>query len=487
MNILRRIFGGRKQAKRTYALQTQAGRLGADWITAQLTANEELRYSLRNYRDKAREREQNDDWVRRYLGMVENNIVGANGILLKMQVVDVGGKPDKYANREIQTAWYDWAKNCTPTGQTWTQFLSLCVRTVARDGECIVRFHRAYANKYQFAVSVLEGDYCDETYCETLNGGARIVNGVEVNGYGVPVAYWCYQQHPGDLVGKTSRERVRVGTDDMLLVFRQERPGQLRGMSWLASGLQTLKMLDGYAEACLIGARAGACKGGFYKRPAGEQYTGDVDTDGTPISEAEPGHYEILPKGWEFEKYDPNQPNGEFAPFNKAILRKFCGGVGVSYASFSSDLEAVNMSSMRGGMQEEREGWRLEQERFINLLCRPVFAAWLEMYLMSGLSKLPFAKLDKFRADTWQGRKWGWIDPVNDLQAEALLVSNKWKTNTAVVNELPGDDGLEEVYAGLSAEQAAQKEAGLTPGVTASLNSPAPAEQKKGPQDAAKN
>ena len=51
-------------------------RLTADWIMSPLSANEEIRGGLDVIRKRARELERDVDWVRRYLSMLEANIVG---------------------------------------------------------------------------------------------------------------------------------------------------------------------------------------------------------------------------------------------------------------------------------------------------------------------------------------------------------------------------------------------------------------------------
>jgi capsid protein len=80
-----------------------------------------------------------------------------------------------------------------------------------------------------------------------------------------------------------------------------------------------LKMLEGYEEAELTAARVAAAKMGFYTSPAGETYNGDDNDNGTPIMDAEPGTFEVLPEGWDLNHRPSAHPC--VSDFVKSTLR----------------------------------------------------------------------------------------------------------------------------------------------------------------------
>ena len=51
--------------------------------------------------------------------------------------------------------------------------------------------------------------------------------------------------------------------DELIHLFIADRPGQTRGVSWLASALQDLHHLAGFQEASVIRARAARSVMGF--------------------------------------------------------------------------------------------------------------------------------------------------------------------------------------------------------------------------------
>jgi lambda family phage portal protein len=230
-----------------------------------------------------------------------------------------------------------------------------------------------------------------------------------------------------------------VPASEILHVCRVERPGQVRAVSWMSSAMQTLNHLDAYQKAELIAARVASCKMGFYKTVPGET----TPTDGTmgtlPVTDAEPGIFETMPTGWDFQTFDPQHPAGNYPVFVKATLRSAAGGLGVAYNNFANDLDGVSYSSIRSGVLEERENWMVVQDWFINCFARPVYAEWLSVTLLTGAVKLPAAKREKYLADTWLARRWPWVDPSNDIDAKIKEVSLGITSKSAIAAEAGRD------------------------------------------------
>lgn len=114
--------------------------------------------------------------------------------------------------------------------------------------------------------------------CNPNNGMDRVdlVDGVEFDGLGSPVAYHACTGYVGEhLAGKPlSWERLSVfgaetGRRRVLHVLAdKERPGQKRGMPYLAPVLEPLQKLERYASAELMAAVISAMFTVFIKRPA---------------------------------------------------------------------------------------------------------------------------------------------------------------------------------------------------------------------------
>lgn len=438
-----------KPAKRSYAAAT-AGRLTAGWQAQNNTADVELHYQLRVIRARSRELVRNNDYAKKFIRMVKTNVIGPTGIILQNQAKDPNKTLDNYANDLIEAGWADFgkAKNCDVTGRySFRELQILAIGAMAQDGEAIIRKVRGYPNKYGFALQLLESDHLDENYNDEA---ANISMGIEYDNYGKPIFYHLFKKHPG---GRSPQgmEREKVPAADIIHLFLPSRISQGRGVPWMHTAMTRLKMLDGYEEAELVAARAGASKMGFYKSTNGEEYEGELDSSGNILQSAEPGHFEKLPMGLDFIPYDPQHPTSAYADFSKAILRGISSGFDVAYNTLANDLEGVNFSSMRAGALDEREVWKEIQQYVIDHMNQDIFEEWLKIALLTGAIPLPLSKFDKFNAASWQPRRWPWVDPVKDIQAAILAINAGLKTAQQVAAEQGLD--IEDVYRQLAKEQ----------------------------------
>jgi len=432
----------------------KTGRLVSDWGTATTSANKEIREGIKPLRARARELERNNDYVRRFLASLENNVLGAGGIKLQAKATDASGAFDSVANSKIENAWREWGRvgSCSVTGRhTWLDVQRLVLRSVARDGAVLVRKIRNWDNPFRFALQVVEIDHLDVEHTAKLKNGNTIRMGVESDEWDRPVAYHLLTNHGGDeYLGKPS-SRERVSADEFLQPFIAERPHQVTGVPWMASSMYRLNQLEAYETAEVVAARLSSCKMGFYtKSETGEGYQGETDAAGNLVQNAEPGTFEELPVGVDFKPFDPQHPSTAYGPFIKSCLRGIAAGLNVSYNSLANDLEGVNYSSIRAGLLEEREQWKAVQNWFVDHVVDPIFREWLQYALLAGAVDLPAAKLDKFTRVEWKPRRWTWVDPLKDTQANALAVQNGFKSRRGIIAEAGAD--VEDVFSEIAAD-----------------------------------
>ena len=178
------------------------------------------------------------------------------------------------------------------------------------------------------------------------------------------------------------------------------------------------------------------------------------------VNELEPGQIELLPKGIEFQTYDPQHPTTAFKDFMKVILRGISSGLDVSYNTLSNDLESVNYSSLRSGVLEEREVWKDLQVWLGENFLDDLFSDWLDMALLSKAVPLPYFKYKKFNQPSWLYRGFAWVDPLKDMQANILACKEGLKTHSQIANEMGMD--LEELYAELQKEKDLRQKYGIT-------------------------
>lgn len=446
-----------KGGKRYYEA-AKVDRLSADWIFSHQTADRDIELGLKTIRARARDLEQNNDWVRRYLSLVEANVIGG-GFVLTLPGIE---KPQAKKIIDGFNAWLEAGLIGMDLGKADAERLEL--RTVARDGECLIRLYRGDKYRDGLGYQILESDFLDETKTQDLRDGRRIVMGVELNAMNERIAYHMFTRHPGDSPSGVSTKTQSVPADDIIHIRRAERPGQTRAVSWLASSLKTLRMLYGYIEAELVASRISASKMGFYKIPPGEDFTADGSdgATGAPVSDASPGTFERMPTGWDFVPYDPQHPNSQAGTFLKTILRQLAGGLNVAYNNFANDLDGVSFSSIRSGTIEEREQWKVLQQWFARADRQKLFNAWVDSVAISGSYGVRASNADQIKsASKWTGRRWAWVDPQADITAKKEEIALGINTPSKIAAENGDDFG--QLQAQLSQDNTERVNAGLNP------------------------
>lgn len=469
----------KRTLKRLFAGATNS-RLFADWAASGGSADAELSGSIGPLIHRSRDAERNDDYVRRYLKLAENNILGHHGICLQKKVEKANGEPDDAANDAIEAAWYDWGRkeNCSVTRNlTWRGLQRIILRTALRDGSVLVRIIRNFPNAYGFALQPLEVDMLDLNKSHKLGQDGREVRfGIELDQWGAPVAYHLFKNQPGDMqVANAASVRLVIPASDILHIFIPDRIRQTLGVPTTSACLRRLKMMAEYEHAELVAAREAACKGYAIKSAAEGGFTGEKDSLGRSLQSVEPGMgIELLP-GEDYVPIDPQHPMDAFPAFIKQMLMATASSLGVSYNSLASDLEKVNYSSMRAGLLEERSEWMALQQWLIEDLCDPVHRLWLEHCAMTGVNPPKFvlnpSKLDSYYASEWKPRRWPWVDPEKDINAALTAIRGGLATRSGYVADQGGD--FQDLCKQQKADEATAKKYGLD--FEKEVEAPAPA------------
>lgn len=410
-------------------------RLTDDFKGSDLSADAAAYQSLDKLRGRSRQLCMSNPYASRFVQMVVSNVLGQEGIRLEARTKrELGGDLDIADNAALEAAWAEWSKpsNCSVTGKLGLRDIQrIALSALARDGEVFLRVHKTEDNPFGISVEIKEGDCLLTRQNQELKGGDRIIMGVEQTIHGKPLAYHFVVedniQNPAETYNSSRLGNVRterVPADEVIHLYVHDRPGQTRGIPWMAQSMRGLHMTESYREAELVAARVAASKMAFYTSKHGDGYLGDdIDQDGNLVFEAEAGLIEQLPEGVELTTLDWSHPNSNMGDFVKSSLRGVASGLGVSYNALSNDLEGVNFSSIRAGVQEEREVWKSLQTFLADHLLNPLFEVWLSTSMLNGALPFPPRKHDKYLDVIWRPRGFSYVDPVKDQQAFEKAVS----------------------------------------------------------------
>lgn len=390
------------------------------------------------------------------------------------------GDFDLFAIKVLKDAWEEWqqAQYCTVTRTLeYNETRQARILAAARDGGFFIRhILDPSINKFGYSQQLINDEWCDYNLnVAKLDNGNEIRMGIELDGkWKFPVAYWFIKRQPMDwqfsvpgMFNYTqTKSHERILASEITHYTRRRYADSTRPAPWSASVIPKSRHLDKYEEAEVIAARVAACKMGFFYSdidPSGGTGAGEQpDPTKAATLESEPGSFQGLSWGTKFQSWDPNHPNGNFDLFRKGLLRAWCAGLpGANYNIIANDLQGVNYSSGRLGMLDERELWKLLQDFDIKKAETPTFQNFLYMALLTGVPdangtptiRLPLAKIDKYNKPKFRGRRWAWVDPMSEVQANALAIANKLTSRTRVVEDSDSEEDFETILFQLAEEE----------------------------------
>jgi len=309
-----------------------AGRRTQGWNRSSGDANAVVGPALSRLRDVARDLVRNNGYAESALTTIQDHVVGW-GIVAK----------PKKKNAKASDLWEQWAETtaCDSDGMNdFAGLQKLVMRTVVESGEVLVRrrFRRPEDGlPIALQLQVLDPDYLDTLKTgEAVPGGGRIVHGVEFNAIGQRVAYWLFGEHPGGEMS-TRTTSVRVRAENILHVFNQMRPGQVRGASWFAPVLLRFKDFDEYEDATLMKQKIAACLAVITSDVDGTSPgLGAVDSQDPLVDSLEPGMILQVPPGRSIEVVQPPAVR-EYSDYSKTSLRAIATGLGITYEDLTGD------------------------------------------------------------------------------------------------------------------------------------------------------
>lgn len=386
------------------------GRRTGGWVTSGGSANSEIGPALSRLRNRSRDLVRNNQWAAKAVRVLAANIVGT------------GIRPQAKADstleaRRYQELWEAWGEStdCDADGRrNYYGLQKLAQRCISESGSVLVR-RRSRRLTDGLAVplqlQILEPDFIDLTKEGRDTATGRVtIQGVEFDALGRRTAYWLFEHHPGEDVIVRSFVSKRIPADQILHVFRDERPGQVHGVPWGSSALIKLQELDQFEDAELVRAKIASMLVAFVHDLDADVEADDLSDPDNPIDKLEPGMVEHLPPGKDVRFNTPPQNSG-YVPFAQITLRAVAAAFGVTYEALTGDLSNVNFSSGRMGWIEfhrEMESWR--RLEFVPQFCVPTWRWFGAAAELSG-------KAPRALPATWTPPRREMIDPGKEIRA----------------------------------------------------------------------
>jgi len=180
---------------------------------------------------------------------IRNNPLAASAInAFVANAVGTGIRPlpevDNEEFREsVAEAWQEFVEDCDiDRTSDFYGLQSLACRSMRESGDCFFRFrHMSEDDAMDAGISVplqlqiLEADLLDNSRNEDRGRNGVIRAGIEFSQKGRRRAYHFWKQHPNDLfMNLLNQPRVRVKASEIVHIFEAKRPGQVRGVTFMA-------------------------------------------------------------------------------------------------------------------------------------------------------------------------------------------------------------------------------------------------------------
>lgn len=440
-----------------------------DFLGDWRAADSWMRFDMYRVRNRSRQLARGNKWVTGYLRTMRQNVLGSKGFAFQSYVTTAfkfgdasEGVVDEIANDQIEEAIaVQGLKSNLTTRKILNrkQLDALILRKVIVDGEVLLRKRRGFDNACRFAWQVIDADYLDQNLNRVEDGldqgGVRVAAPGNITKMGVeldavdkfPVAYWFLHRRPNDYFynyAELSQQRyIRVPAEEILHIYVQDDdPEQTRGWPWLFAAVVNLFRMDKFEEAALVNATIGASKGVYYKKTLPDGFEGDpseLDDDGYLIDKVQPGMATELPYGVEPVTVDMKYPDESTLGFQHAMMLGAASVFGLSYATASGDLSQANFVSSRLGQNEEREYFMTVQQFLKDNWKIPGFDEELYRAMLARRVTLPISKFEKFNRPSFTGRRWPFVQPVDDMAAKIMALDNVLTSQSDILAETTGE------------------------------------------------
>ena len=368
-------------------------------------------------RTRARALVQNVPYIARGLESLVANTVGTG----------ISPRSLSPSGDKIDALWAEWAKVADADGKSDLYGLqAMAYRAMEQDGEVLIRLRARRLEDglpVPLQIQVLEIDWLDSSKMGS-NGANTIMNGVEYDVLGKIVAYWLWDQHPGELVSgrRAKAASYPVPAERIIHLFNPQRPGQGRGFTRLAPVIARVRDVQLYEDAELqrknLETRLSVlASGDAYAMSLSESQDQDTVKQTGELGTLASGGITQVPTGVNLTVVEPKAAGG-YVDYVKYQLHLIAAGMGITYEMMTGDVREVNFSSARISMLEfRRNAEAMQWLTLIPRLCEPIWQAFIEAAALAGKVRPGDTAVD------WSTPKWDYVNPEQDVKADLAEIS----------------------------------------------------------------
>lgn len=393
----------------------------ASGLSADAEANP---YERKILRDRARYEIANNCYAKGMIHTLAHDIIGTGPRLQMLSSNDA-------LNREIEEGWERWSE---AVGLPEKLMLMRVDRAQSGENFAIIANNPGINCEIKLDITPIEADMVCSDLLSNFTSEDE-VDGIRYDKYGNPVEYRVLRRHPGEISMFKFRDDDfrRINARDMIHYFRQERPGQHRGIPEITPALPLFALLRRFTLAVLAAAETAA------------EISGVIYTD-TP-ADAEPAEVEPLdtveitrkmlmtmPEGWKIMQMKAEQPVTTYGDFKREILNEAARCIHMPFNIAAGNSSSYNYASGRLDHQTYHKNIRVDQHFTEHVVVNRILHAWLQ----------EFAILRGFGIRSIPPHAWFWdgsehVDPKKEADAQDIKLKNH-STNHSIEYARQGRD-----------------------------------------------
>lgn len=364
------------------------------------------------------------------------NVVGTGLKLKSMLDAEILGISEEQAEElenKLEMYWEYWAETieCDFERQcNFYQLQTLAILTKLRDGECFVAlpFKSNPGEVFDLKIRVLDSALCTSPF----GGAKKIVNGVESDSQGVPVAYHFKKRYDSSNFVRIPIFGEKTGRRNILMLMEKERAGQKRGIPIISPVIEELHQITKVRRAELKNIAVSTIFTGFLTSSTTQDHMKAkgglaklVEEDGREIKLGA-GNIWTLPPGLKMEFANPNRQCASLEGFISSVAKNIGACIGIPYEVLMSSFNS-SYSASRAALNEAWRTYLIHREWLISDFCQPIYAEFLDYIVDVGIIDLRGYKENLLIRRAYQGSEWignsaGQIDPLKEGKASALKI-----------------------------------------------------------------
>lgn len=447
------------------------------WGATPNTVDKDIIPALGGSRAGARDLYMNTPVAAGLLRRIQTNVVGSGLRMKPTPNRDILGLTEEEARaweRKTEFEFGLWAdtQECDSGRRlNFADMQSLVLISILMSGDCFVLlpYIQREGVLYDLRVQILESDYVSNPYNQMET--STFAGGVETDEWNAPIAYhirtipenfpimaqatgfsnWIGKWERISAYGELSNRR------NVLHLMNVERPGQRRGITFLAPVIEKLKQMSRLSESELTAAVITSFFTVFVKNTlpgtnglgvpydAAQRVTNPAVNKGDRnLIEFGPGAVNYLENGEDIVAPNSSRPNALFQPFFQAMCQEVGSAIEVPAEVVMLQF-SHSYSASRAALNEAWRFYQTWRHRLVRKFNKPVYEEWLVEAVTKGRIVAPgFFQKPEIRA-AWSGSRWtgpgqGQINPEVETKAARERIEGGLSSRADEAEAMHGGD-----------------------------------------------